>query len=130
MQHTQLFIRAEVRKPLLTVDLANDFMCRAVALAGMKVVAGPYSFEGVPGNEGISTIVGLDFSSASLHEWPIRKDAEYPLIHFDLYTCGEKPDLGVFADLFMELDPVSFGARTIDRESLFQDRSSSWSQYR
>ena len=114
-RHLHLFIRAEVRKPLLTTERAADFISRAVALAGMKVIDGPHAVLGVvPGNEGVSTTAILDLSSTALHEWPHRKP---PLIQFDLFTCGRAPNEEAFFRLFQELDPIRFDARLIDRDN-------------
>lgn len=120
MRHTQIFIRAEVKAPLLTIERANKFMRQAVAAAGMNIISGPHSVMGIiPGNEGVSSVVTLDFSSASLHEWPDA--APFPLIHFDLYTCGARPDLARFAALFEALGPVRYKARLIDRDDFLND---------
>lgn len=115
MRHTQILVRAEVRRPLLTVTHADDFMRRAVAAADMNIIAGPYSVIGtIPGNEGVSSVVVLDFSSASLHEWPGHQP--HALIQFDLYTCGAPPVIDRFHALFADLDPVRFDATVIDRD--------------
>lgn len=82
----------------------------------MRIISGPYAVLGVvPGNEGVSATAILDFSSASLHEWPDAKP--HPLIHFDLYTCGKRPDITAFEKLFQMLDPVRFDARILDRDA-------------
>lgn len=118
MRHTQIFIRAEVLNPLVTLERANFFMRDAVAVAGMSVISGPHSVIGVvPGNEGVSSTVILDFSSASLHEWHLA--TPMPIIHFDLYTCGDLPDEEDFRDLFIEwCDAVRFNIKVVDRDVL------------
>jgi S-adenosylmethionine/arginine decarboxylase-like enzyme len=120
MRHLHLFVRARVLDPLRTPDRADDFMRRAVAAAGMNVIGGPLSVLGViPGNEGVSSTAILDFSSANIHEWP---DNDPALIHFDLYTCGEAPEIARFKELFAELTPVSFDAGIVDRDRMFDTR--------
>lgn len=115
MRHVQIFVRAEVRKPLLTVERADAFLRAAVAAAGMNVIGGPWGVLGViPGNEGVSATAILDFSSTSLHEWPGH--SPWPLLHFDLYTCSDPPVLERFETLFSELEPISYKAVVLDRD--------------
>ncbi len=120
MLHTQILIRAEIHRPLLSTARADEFMRAAVAAAGMNIIAGPYSVLGeIPGNEGVSSTVILDFSSASLHEWPGA--APLPLIHFDLYTCGAPPQVERFRALFSDLQPASFRHIVIDRDRILAE---------
>lgn len=121
MAHLHLFAKAEVRRPLVTQEAARRFLARAIRLAGMRVIGGPWAVMGVvPGNEGVSATAILDYSSANLHEWPDAKP--YPLIHFDLYTCGKSPDPDAFRALFVELlDPVSVSIAVKDRDELLVD---------
>lgn len=126
MRHTQIFVHAEVRKPLLSPENATRFMRAAVAAAGMNIIGGPWSIYGIiPGNEGVSSTVLLDFSSANLHEWP---DAlPFPRIEFDLYTCGVAPDPEKFRDLFVSIvDPVVFASTVVDRDRLPEMVDQAW----
>lgn len=119
MRHLQVFARALVRRPLLTEARADFFLRAAIAAAGMQVIAGPLAVLGtVPGNEGVSACAILDFSSASVHEWPDHRP--HPLVHFDLYTCGPEPDVARLERLFANLDPVEYAARVVDRDALLR----------
>lgn len=120
MRHIHLFVRAKVRRPLLTPERAKDFLRQAVALAGMNVIGGPWAVLGdVPGNEGVSATAILDFSSTNLHEWPEPRNGVWPLIHFDLYTCGKPPKEKAFRKLFQELDPMELDILIRDRDEMF-----------
>lgn len=117
MRHTQILVRAEVRNPLLTIERADAFMRLAVEAAGMNIISGPHSVLGViPGNEGVTSVVALDYSSADLHEWPDK--APFPLVYFALWTCGQPPSVAQFRNLFDQLDPVRFSASVIDIDEL------------
>lgn len=115
MRHWQLFARAWVMRPLRTTARADDFMRAAVSAAGMNIISGPHSTLGiVPGNEGVSSTCILDLSSANLHEWP---DAHpFPAIHFDLFTCGKRPERRRFFELFSDLELRAFDIRILDRD--------------
>lgn len=120
MRHTHVFVRAQVRRPLLTEPRAIEFLQRAVHLAGMNVIGGPWAVLGnIPGNEGVSATAILDFSSTNLHEWPEPRNGIYPLIHFDLYTCGKAPKEKDFRKLFKELDPMEIDIVIRDRDEMF-----------
>lgn len=115
--HWHLFADVQVGQPLLTCDKANAFLARVVATAGMTIIGGPYSVLGVvPGNEGVSSVVLLDLSSASVHEWPDHKP--YALLHLDLYTCGARPSEDAFTSLFKELDPRELHIRVLPRSEV------------
>lgn len=116
MAHSHLLIRANVRKPLLTLRGAKSFVALCVDVAQMRVISGPHAVMGkVPGNEGVTAMAILDFSHCVLHEWPYADP--YPLIHFDLYSCGPALRDTMLDGLFAPLDPVNFSARVIDRDS-------------
>jgi S-adenosylmethionine/arginine decarboxylase-like enzyme len=122
MTKWHLFARVEVRRPLLAPARADAFMRQAVAAAGMNVIGGPFSVLGaVPGNEGVSSTVLLDFSSANLHEWPAHHP--WPMIHFDLFTCGARPMVRQFFELFRELEPAAFDCKIVDRDQLLGPRN-------
>lgn len=117
VEHTHILTRAEVQRPLTTSDSVCDFLRRAVALAGMHVIGGPWAVEGiVEGNEGWSGVAILDFSSCSYHNW-----TGSPVEQFDLYTCGPADPhalAGAIYQLFNERGVDHFMWQVIDRETL------------
>jgi len=118
-KHIHLLVRAEIRCPLVTRGAAATFLRDAISLAGMNIISGPHAVYGtVPGNEGVSATALLDFSSATLHEWPHR-EGEPPLLQFDLYTCGPiEPTLELFRPLLQPLQPMSLTVLAIDRDEM------------
>lgn len=108
-------IRTHVRRPLKTLSGARSFLVLAVNAAGMNIILGPHAVMGmIPGNEGVTAMAILDYSHCVLHEWPYADP--YPLIHFDLYSCGPVLTETMLDGLFAPLEPVNFSARVIDRD--------------
>jgi hypothetical protein len=50
----------------------------------MDIVSGPYTFKGKAGNEGYTTLVGIEFSSITIHHFE-AEGKHY--IYVDLLTC-------------------------------------------
>lgn len=85
--HLHLIVRGYISKPPKTEDLVNNFLSNLVKKVRMVSVIGPHSiYVNELGNEGITGIVVLATSHASIHIW----DAQKPyLFQFDLYSCSE-----------------------------------------
>lgn len=113
LEHKHIVINARVNNPPMCTDKMNVWMANMVEAIGMKILDGPrsiYSYD--EGNRGLTSIVILNTSHASIHTW----DAVSPaLFRLDIYTCGAM-DIDVVFDLLKEFDPVDWNYFYFDRE--------------
>lgn len=98
----------------------NGWMLKLVSALGMQVLEGmePRAmYSDMPGNRGLTAMVGLNTSSITLHAW----DEESPgTIHIDVFSCAEiVPE--VVWDCMKEFDIVSMDYKFMDRENGFID---------
>lgn len=114
-KHQHLIVRARVTSPPTDQQEVHDWLVDLVHSVGMNVMIGPVSaYSDVPGNEGITALVALDFSHASVHIWPDYKD---PLIEFDLFSCKEF-DINKVIDKLGQFGIISIATEFIDRDEL------------
>lgn len=117
IQHKHILINAKVNDPLETFEEAITFLNDLVDRVGMKVLMGPYaSYVNVPGNQGVTAIVGIETSHIAFHVW----DEEMPArLQFDLYTCGALDKDIVLQAVNERFQVVSADYRIYDRETGF-----------
>lgn len=108
-------MRARVSNPPTNEQEVKDWLIDLVHSVGMNVMMGPISsYSNIPGNEGITALVALDFSHASIHIWDQYKD---PLIEFDLFSCKEF-DVNKVVDKLKIFDIISIATMFVDRDEL------------
>lgn len=110
--HQHLLVKCWVKNPPLTENEVNKWLIDLVAVAGMKVVAGPTSvLVSEPGNEGVTGTITLATSHASIHVWDALDPA---LIQFDIYSC-KCFELEQIMNCFKDWEPVKYDWMMIDR---------------
>jgi S-adenosylmethionine/arginine decarboxylase-like enzyme len=91
-------------------------MADIVHAVGMNILAGPMtSYSNIPGNEGITSIVTLDFSHAAIHIWPLYNK---PLIEFDLFSCKHF-EIDTVLDRLRQFDLLQYNIVLFDRDNNF-----------
>lgn len=114
-KHQHLIVRARVTDPPTDQAEVENWLIDIVHSVGMKVMIAPVSaYSDVPGNEGITALVALDFSHATVHIWDKYKD---PLIEFDLFSCKEF-DVQKVIDKIEPFGIISIATQFIDRDEL------------
>lgn len=85
LEFKHLILRAgAVAKPPRTPEAVEEWLIELVKLVDMQIFFGPAAkICDCPGNEGITGIIGLETSHASLHSW----DGPPAFIHVDLFSC-------------------------------------------
>ncbi len=117
VEHKHILINARVNNPLNTFDEAIEFLTALVEKVGMKILMGPYaSYVNVPGNQGVTAIVGIETSHIAFHVWDEESPAK---LQFDLYTCGALDKDVVLQAVNRKFDVVSGDYRIYDRETGF-----------
>jgi S-adenosylmethionine/arginine decarboxylase-like enzyme len=104
-----MLIRADINQPNILPDRLSQWLDELVAAVGMKVLIPSQCVRcETPGNEGVTGIVCLETSHASIHVW----DSGY--LQADLYSC--KPfDPYTVADLFHIFEPSRLTFVMLDR---------------
>lgn len=112
--HKHILITATgLTNPPKTPEVVNDWLLRLVEAVGMKVFIAPQSRRcDEPGNEGVTGIVCIETSHASLHCWDAGP--EQPFVQIDLYSCREFDEDAVL-DMVDEFGPSFVVSDVIDR---------------
>lgn len=85
--HTHLIVTMTLSNPPKTTQIVYDWLIKLVKTVGMEILSGPHVEECADiGNEGVTGIVVLSTSHASLHCW---SEVEIPYLQFDLYSCKD-----------------------------------------
>jgi S-adenosylmethionine/arginine decarboxylase-like enzyme len=114
--HKHLIIRANVSKPLVSVEATKDWLCRLVSSIGMKICksGGPHvDYIEAEGNCGIAGVAMIETSHISCHFWD---QIEPPLAQIDIYSCAEYSIDSVFSAL-NEFEPIKVDYILINREN-------------
>ena len=110
--HQHLLIDAVIKSPINDEKEAKRWMKRLVKAVDMEIFGGPwakYCYD--KGNEGLSALIWLKTSHASIHQWP-----ETNTIKMDLYSC-KKFTIDPVLELFQVFNPISLNYTMIDRTS-------------
>ncbi len=111
LNHLHLLVRADVQKPNTTPEAINAWLTELVAGVGMKVLIPAQSVLcNTDGNEGVTGIVCLETSHASIHIW------HDGYVQFDLYSC-KAFDVDAVLDRFSIFDPTRIDYTLVDRNS-------------
>lgn len=112
--HKHILVTATgLAKPPTTPAQVEKWLLDLVTLVRMNVFFGPFAKRcDTPGNEGVTGIVGLETSHASLHVWDT---VESPFLQMDLYSCQEFNVAEVLGALAM-FEPGRVRFRVVDRD--------------
>lgn len=124
--HLHLLVKGKIQNPPKEEQPLNEWLESLVEKVGMKVILGPNSiYVDEPGNEGITGVVILATSHASIHIW----DAEQPaMFQFDLYSCKDYKPTDVLNHIDAHFDLKSAYWSFIDRngETFFEIDNGVW----
>jgi S-adenosylmethionine/arginine decarboxylase-like enzyme len=96
----------------MSAQESDDWLNELVELIDMEKLYGPFStFCTDPGNEGVTGLVGLTTSHASLHAW---HECDQPFMKLDIYSCRAFSVETVFAHL-QRFAPVKCEYVVLDR---------------
>lgn len=111
--HIQLVVKGTINKATSDCQELNSWLYELVEKVGMQVAAGPIStYVNEPGNEGITGVIVLSTSHASIHVW----DATNPMcFQFDLYSCKKFNPSTVIKHLDEKFALISYEWIVIDR---------------
>lgn len=101
----------------MTVETLNQWLTELVSDIGMKICIPPRSrYVDVPGNRGVTGLVGIETSHCSCHVW----DEENPgIIQMDVYSCSDFEPETVLNKL-REFGLISYELMLIDRNDGFK----------
>ncbi len=117
LDHKHLVVTAAIKNPPRTEEEIKQWLLKVVAAADMKVFMNPMASRcDTLGNEGVTGIVGLETSHASIHVW---ETASVPFLKFDIYSC-KRFDPQSILDCMMEFEPYYFQTMLIDRNDTIE----------
>jgi S-adenosylmethionine/arginine decarboxylase-like enzyme len=80
-------VTANLFSPPTSAQVIDEWLIELVKLVDMKILFGPHStFCETEGNEGVTGVVCIETSHASIHVW---HKLEKPFVKFDLYSCKD-----------------------------------------
>lgn len=104
-----MLVRADINNPQISPDQLSTWLTDLVAAVGMNVLIPAQCVRcDTPGNEGVTGIICLETSHASIHIW------DSGFLQFDLYSC-KAFDPEKVAELFAPFRPVELAYQLIDR---------------
>lgn len=111
--HKHMIVSGKLRSPLYSCEFFEDWFERLVDSINMNILIPPKMvYCDTPGNEGITGIVCIDTSHASIHVW----NKTEVTFKFDLYSCKQFSE-DVVIDALKELDPYYVSYDVYDRSS-------------
>ena len=85
--HLHLLVKGKFKNPPTKVDDLNNWLTELITKVRMVITAGPISARVEdPGNTGLTGLVGIATSHASIHIW---EEDDPSMFQFDLYSCTE-----------------------------------------
>lgn len=116
--HRHILVRANVARPPRDAATVADWLRRLVAAVDMKVFFGPEAIRcDTLGNEGVTGVIGLETSHASIHCWDTS--VEQPYLTMDLYSCANY-EVQTVLDFIREFEPVRGHWALYDRDDIPQ----------
>ena len=113
--HRHLIVNAAIRKPIIYPEKLKIWLAELVKLVDMNVFFGPEAkMCDFPGNEGVTGLVCLETSHASLHEW---SKVDQPYFTFDLYSCKNFDVKLPINKIINDFDPIKIEWVLIDRNN-------------
>jgi S-adenosylmethionine/arginine decarboxylase-like enzyme len=113
LNHKHIVVTAyNLKNPPKTSFEVERWLLKLVDAVNMKVLLGPFCTRcDTPGNEGVTGIVCIETSHASIHVWDNRQE---PYAQMDLYSCDDFDTKAVF-ELLKEFKPFRIDGIVIDR---------------
>lgn len=113
LNHKHIIVTASgLASPPRTPAQVERWLTDLVAKVDMKVLMGPYALRcETDGNEGVTGIVCIETSHASIHVWDTGC---IPFAKMDLYSCKDF-DANVVVDHFADFGPTSIDVLVVDR---------------
>lgn len=112
LDHKHLIVTAALKSPPRTAAQVEDWLRRMVEAVDMAILFGPHVTRcDTPGNEGVTGIVCIETSHASIHVWDTL---DVPFLKFDLYSC-KRFDPTILTDMLSEFEPYYFRTMLLDR---------------
>ena len=111
--HKHVLITATgLRNPPRTPEAVTDWLLRLVQAVDMRMFFGPFAKRCEQlGNEGVTGMVCIETSHASLHCWDTIPQ---PFVQIDLYSCQEF-DEQVVLNMVGEFSPIGIDLEVVDR---------------
>lgn len=112
--HQHLLVRAEVSEPIVSVEVAKEWLVKLVDEIGMVITksGGPHvDYVDKPGNAGIAGIVMIETSHCALHIWD---QLNPPLVQLDVYSCSQFDENKVLK-MLESMKPTKVNYFTFDR---------------
>lgn len=127
LNHKHILVSARgLRNAPQTAEELDKWLSRLVETVGMKVLMGPYSIRcDTMGNEGVTGVVCIETSHASIHVWSECSD---PFLRMDLYSCKDFSSVDVYKMIkefrpretsWIVVDRNGTQSITIERENIF-----------
>lgn len=118
LKHKHFIARAEIKNKISDPLKINDWMRDLIKKINMKILIGPFTaYEHSVGNRGVTSLIGLTTSHASLHIWD---EPDPGLMEFDLYSCSDF-NIDDIINHMKYFDPVKIEYKFIDRENYIND---------
>lgn len=113
LDHRHIIVSAHgLSRPPMTAQEIESWFTRLVDAVGMTTLIGPYAIRcNTMGNEGVTGIVCIETSHASVHVWD---SCDEPFLKMDLYSCMHF-DVSTVIDLVREFGPEYTSYMLIDR---------------
>lgn len=120
LDHKHMLVFAYVQKPPKVVEHLEDWFRRLVEAVNMKVLIDPKCvYCDTPGNEGITGIVCIETSHASIHFWEKHdQNPDLACLQFDLYSC-KYFDPKTVMELLNEFGLIDYQYTIVDRNADF-----------
>lgn len=127
LDHKHILVAAyDLKNPPKTAEEVDVWLRRLVDLVGMKILMGPYSILcQTVGNEGVTGIVCIETSHASIHVW---SECVKPFLRMDLYSCKDFDENQVI-EMVREFKPYLIGFNVFDRNGLQADQKEGEAMY-
>jgi S-adenosylmethionine/arginine decarboxylase-like enzyme len=114
LDHKHLIITAAVKRPPETAEEVEKWLLKVVDAVDMKVLMPPRAIRcDTPGNEGVTGLVCIETSHASIHVW---SECDVPFLKFDIYSC-KRFDPEMVNECISEFEPYWYESSLIDRNS-------------
>ncbi len=113
LNHKHIIVTARgLAAPPRDVRIVTEWEQRLVSAVNMQLLMGPYAIRCEDtGNEGVTGVVVISTSHASLHCWD---ECDEPFLKMDLYSCANFSSATVI-EMIREFEPTHVEWMVIDR---------------
>lgn len=116
LNHRHILLTARgLMAPPRTAEEATAWLEELVRKVHMKILLGPFATRcATPGNEGVTGVVVIETSHASIHVWD---EAKVPFLKMDLYSCADFSSQTII-DHLRRFSPEVVDYMVIDRNTI------------